>query len=68
MRHFSEQGCSGVIEEEEDARRKSEGRVAPFIGMMGRAVLQGDDGVRRAGGWDRAGFAWGATGSERAMS
>ena len=39
-----------MMEEEEEARRKSEGRVAPFIGMIGRAVLQGDDGVRESRG------------------
>jgi hypothetical protein len=33
------------MEEEEEVRRKSEGRVAPFIGINGRAALQGDDGM-----------------------
>lgn len=44
VRYFKEQRWSGVMEEEEEGRRKSEGRVAPFIGMMGRAALPGDDG------------------------
>ena len=57
------------MEKEEEARGKTEGREQPFIPIIGRAALPGDDdGVSQAGGRDQLAFAKGATGSERAMS
>lgn len=40
-KYFLEQGCSGVMEKEEEAERKAEGREEPFIPIIGRAARLG---------------------------
>ena len=51
------QGVFNSDRKEEEARKKTEGREEPFIPIIGRAVLAGDDGVRGAGGWGQHVFA-----------